>query len=83
MTRERQPTDAPRRRMLIAGGLAFVAGVPFAARFAGAQHHAPLYERLREPGRIGLPEITAQQWVADSPAPAAAAQGRWNERAPL
>jgi hypothetical protein len=53
---------------------------------AGAQHHGHhqgQFERLNQPGRIGLPEIHAQQAVTDSPAPKAAQQGRWSPRAPL
>ena len=69
------------RRMFVSGGVTF-----FAASAAGAQsgheHHAP-YESLRQPGRIGLPEIAGQQRVYDSPAPKAANPGRWIERAPL
>jgi hypothetical protein len=45
--------------------------------------HAPLYERLNQPGRIEPPEIALQQRVMDSPAPAAASPGRWVVRAPL
>jgi len=74
------------RRAVLAGGLAV-----FAARAAGAPasaqapppHHGGLYESLRQPGRIGLPEIAGRQHVFDSPAPKAADPGRWIARAPL
>ena len=46
-------------------------------------HHAGQFERLSQPGRVGLPELHAQQAVIDSPAPRAALQGQWRARAPL
>jgi N-acetylneuraminic acid mutarotase len=66
----------PRRRAILAGGLWLPAA-------AFAQHHGGLYERLREPGRIGRPEVAAQQSVFDSPAPKATNPGHWAARAPL
>jgi N-acetylneuraminic acid mutarotase len=66
----------PQRRAILAGGL----WLPAAAL---AQHHGGLYERLREPGRIALPEVAGQQSVFDSPAPKATSPGRWAARAPL
>mgnify|MGYP002402879850 CR=1 FL=1 len=69
------------RRMFMAGGVALFA-VPALAQGQGA-HHGPLYERLREGGRIDLPEEAARQRVFDSPAPQAETPGRWIERAPL
>ncbi len=68
------------RRGLIAGGFALLA-----APRALAQHdqHGPLYERLNQPGRVGIPEVAATQHVFDSPAPKAASQGRWVARQPL
>ena len=68
------------RRSVLLGG----AGALAAPALARAQsHHGGMYESLREPGRIGLPEIAGTQWVHDSPAPKAADQGRWIERAAL
>jgi hypothetical protein len=49
----------------------------------GHEHHGGLYESLREPGRIGLPDIAATQHVFDSPAPKAAQPGQWGKRTPL
>ncbi len=57
------------RRFFIAGGLAVVSAR--AAAQTGHEHHAP-YESLRQPGRIGLPDVAVQQRVYDSPAPKAA-----------
>jgi N-acetylneuraminic acid mutarotase len=68
------------RRTVLAGGMAVLAAPAFAQEHA---HDAPLFERLREPGRIDLPEIAARQRVMDSPAPPAAQLGRWVERASL
>lgn len=69
------------RRVFVLGGLA-------APAIALAQHQqhgggGELYESLREPGRIPVPPIAAQQRVNDSPAPRAASQGRWTARAAL
>jgi N-acetylneuraminic acid mutarotase len=76
--------NSSRRRFLasLAGGLAVF---PFASAFAqsGHGHHEGLYERLREPGRIDKPEVTAVQNVFDSPTPKAASPGRWLAKAPL
>ena len=68
------------RRMFLSGTIAVLA-VPARAQ-TGHEHHG-LFERLREPGRVGLPGASAQQWVTDSPAPRAAEPGRWIARAPL
>src|SRR5215207_11180400 len=68
------------RRSFMSGGVAFFAAS--AAAQTGHEHHAP-YESLRQPGRIGLPEIAGQQRVYDSPAPKAVNPGRWVERAAL
>jgi N-acetylneuraminic acid mutarotase len=58
--------------------------VPSGARAqSGHEHHSGQFERLNQPGRIGLPEIHAQQAVIDSPAPRAAQMGQWRPRAPL
>ncbi len=69
------------RRAVLAGGFAALAAPAWAQ--GGHGHHGGLYEGLRQPGRIGLPEIAAQQRVHDSPAPQASRPGRWIERAPL
>lgn len=57
-------------------------GLPLVAR-AQHDHHGGQFERLNEPGRIGLPALHLQQAVTDSPAPRAAQPGRWRPRAPL
>lgn len=67
------------RRLVLAGGLSTVA---FAA-YAQHEHHADQFERLNQPGRIGLPDLHRQHAVVDSPAPSAAMQGQWRARAPL
>jgi Kelch motif len=46
-------------------------------------HHGGQFERLNQPGRIGVPDLHFQHAVSDSPAPKAPAQGRWQARAPL
>lgn len=65
----------------------FAATLPalLAAPAARAQHdlHGPLYERLNQPGRVGIPEAAATQQVFDSPALRATVQGRWIARKPL
>jgi hypothetical protein len=70
----------PRRRAILAGGLWLPAAA--LAQHQGA-HHGPLYEQLRQPGRIDKPELAAIQNVFDSPAPKAANPGRWTARTPL
>jgi N-acetylneuraminic acid mutarotase len=67
------------RRAFLAGGLALAP----AAAFAQHQHHQGQFERLAQPGRMGLPELAQQHAVTESPAPRAANQGRWTVRAPL
>jgi N-acetylneuraminic acid mutarotase len=69
------------RRLFVSGGLAVLTGPALAQ--TGHQGHDPLYESLRQPGRIGVPEVAEQQRVYDSPAPKAASAGRWLDRAPL
>jgi len=69
------------RRFFVSGGLAIFAAPALAQ--TGHQHHDPLYESLREPGRIGVPAIAEQQRVYDSPAQKAANAGRGVDRAPL
>jgi N-acetylneuraminic acid mutarotase len=74
-------TQINRRRFMLGGaGALFVVPV-----FAQTDHsmHGGQYESLRKPGRIGLPEIAANQHVFDSPAPKAANPGRWIARASL
>jgi N-acetylneuraminic acid mutarotase len=70
-----------RRRFLIGGAGAFLAS----SALGQMNHpgHGDAYENLRKPGRIGLPARAATQHVFDSPAPKAAAQGRWISRAQL
>ena len=75
------------RRRFLASSAAFAAMSTSANRvFAqqpGHEHHGGLYESLKTPGRIGLPETAATQHVFDSIAPKAATQGRWVAKAPL
>lgn len=71
-----------RRTFLLAAPAALAACAQPAAQHPHA-HHGGLYERLNAPGRIGRPEIAAQQNVFDSPAPKASRPGRWSARAPL
>ncbi len=74
----------PSRRNFLADSLAIstALAIPALAR-AQHNHHQGQFERLNQPGRVGLPEIHAQQAVTDSPAPRAAVQGTWRPRAPL
>lgn len=67
------------RRHFIAGSL----GLAASSALAQHEHHSGQFERLNQPGRIGLPDIHKQQAVTDSPASAAATQGRWASKAPL
>lgn len=67
------------RRHFIAAALA----APALARAQHHGHHAGQFERLDAPGRIGLPDIHAQQADTVSPAPPAAMPGRWTPRAPI
>lgn len=71
-----------RRSMLLA-----TVGAALSARALGQSghgaHHEGQYESLSKPGRIGLPDIAANQHVFDSPAPKAAQGGRWLARAAL
>ncbi|MGL4285988.1 MAG: Kelch repeat-containing protein [Phreatobacter sp.] len=67
------------RRFMVSGGLVVLAGPALAQH----QHHQGQFERLSQPGRVDLPVIHHEQAVTDSPAPKAANQGRWIERAPL
>ena len=70
---------ARRQWLAAAGALA----VPAWALAQHQGHHQGQFERLSQPGRVDLPDIHAQQAVTDTPAPKAAAQGRWQVRAPL
>jgi Kelch motif len=69
------------RRALLAGGAAFAAS-PSLAQNPHA-HHGGQFERLNQPGRMGVPDLHFQHAVSDSPAPKAPAQGRWQARTPL
>ena len=70
------------RRAFVASSLV---ALPFARAHAQGDHaaHGGLYERLQQPGRIGKPEIAAQQGVFDSMAPRASTPGRWVAKAAL
>ena len=70
------------RRRLVVSAAALVAAPPV-LRAQSHDHHSGQFERLNQPGRIGLPEIHAQQAVSDSPAPRAAQPGAWRARMPL
>lgn len=72
--------EIDRRTVLIGGAAGLVAGPAFAQDHA---HHGGLYERLQQPGRVGLPELATTQHVFDSPAPKVAVPGRWMPRAAL
>jgi len=67
------------RRLLIAGGLALVAGGRAQAQHTG---HGQ-YESLSRPGRMPRPPLAAVQSVVNSPAPRAREPGRWRVRADL
>jgi N-acetylneuraminic acid mutarotase len=70
-----------RRRFLVGG-----AGALFAASAFPQMDHdgsSDVYESLRKPGRIGLPERATVQRTFSSPAPKAANQGQWISQAPL
>ena len=69
------------RRHLLAA--AAVLAAPSLLRAQHQGHHSGQFERLKQPGRIDLPPIHAQQAVTDSPAPRAAQPGTWRPRAPL
>lgn len=64
-----------RRRMVAGAGAAglAVAVSPLARAQQGSDH----FSHLRKPGLTGRPPETVQQWVTDSPAPAAANLGTW------
>jgi N-acetylneuraminic acid mutarotase len=70
------------RRTLLAGGAA-LAAAPALAQGNPHAHHGGQFERLAQPGRMGLPELAQQHAVTDSPAPRAAQQGAWRPLAPL
>lgn len=70
------------RRHLLGGGLALAAG-PALAQGNIHDHHAGQFEALREPGRMGLPDLHHAHAVTDSPAPRAAQQGSWRALDPL
>lgn len=68
--------------MLLAGGAALAAS-PALAQGNPHAHHGGQFERLAQPGRIGLPDLAQQHAVTDSPAPRAAQQGAWRALTPL
>ena len=54
--------SALNRRSFLAGGLGLVAAGPALAQHMGHDPaHGPLYERLKTPGRIEVPETAAAQ----------------------
>jgi len=70
-----------RRRVLMsaaATAVALRAGPAF-----GQSHAHGMFSHLHEPGFVDLPAEAEQQHSVDSPAPAAADQGRWLSRAAL
>lgn len=75
--------SASRRRVLTAALAAPALSLPALTRAQHFGHHDGQFERLNQPGRMGLPEMHARQADIASPAPKAAQQGRWNPRAPL
>lgn len=77
--------DVDRRSFLAGAAVAAVAATAAARASAqsGHEQHGGLYESLKAPGRIGLPDRAATQHVFESPAPKAADQGRWTTKAPL
>lgn len=71
-----------RREFLL--GAAAATALPRIARAQGTgDAPAALFESLRQPGRIALPDVALRQRFVDSPAPRAANPGRWVPRAPL
>ncbi|MBX3637487.1 MAG: galactose oxidase, partial [Rubrivivax sp.] len=73
-----------RRRQFLVAAATLAAPALLRAQQPGPHdHHSGQFERLAEPGRMGLPAIHAQQAVTESPAPRAAQPGRWQPRAPL
>ena len=81
MAVHKDPSSHSRRRLVV--GAAVLLAAPPALRAQSHDHHSGQFERLNQPGRIGLPEIHAQQAVSDSPAPRAAQPGAWRARMPL
>jgi hypothetical protein len=73
------------RRLFLAGAatLAAAAGARAQGTHQHHPHHGGQFERLNAPGRIDLPDLALEHAVRDSPAPKAAAQGRWETRAAL
>jgi N-acetylneuraminic acid mutarotase len=74
-----------RRRALLAAPMLATPALLAAPAFGqGAHdHHSGQFERLNQPGRMGLPALHAEHAVTESPAPKAAVQGSWRVRAPL
>lgn len=68
------------RRGFLLGATALLIGARVSAQ---GDRPDGLFESLRAPGRIGLPEAAATQHFFDSPAPKSAHPGRWVARAPL
>lgn len=74
-------SNLDRRQFVVGSAGAFLAPAAFAQ--SDHNHHGGHYESLNKAGRMGLPEIAATQHVFDSPAPKAAAPGRWLAREAL
>lgn len=70
------------RRRFLASGLLLATGVAAGGAVAGP-HNDLLYESLRQPGRIALPDQAVRQRVMRSPAPMAANPGQWLDRPAL
>jgi N-acetylneuraminic acid mutarotase len=70
------------RRILLCGGLGLAVS-PALAQHDPHAHHSGQFERLNQPGRIGIPDLHHAHAVTESPAPKAAQAGRWAARAPL
>jgi N-acetylneuraminic acid mutarotase len=73
--------NALSRRLLLSGGASVAAGAALAQN--PHAHHQGQFERLNQPGRVGVPDLHFQHAVTESPAPKAAKQGKWRVLAPL
>jgi N-acetylneuraminic acid mutarotase len=71
------------RRAAMLSLTSLAAATSAAAQAPGHEHHGPMFESLRQPGRVEIPAIAASQHVFESPAPKAANPGRWVAKAAL
>lgn len=71
------------RRAVLLGAASLVPAGAGLAQAPGHEHHGPMFESLRQPGRVEIPPLAASQHVFESPAPRAAIPGRWLAKAPL